>query len=108
MDPQVRREYDEIRALIRENEKSFNRRMDRAEKRMDRAEERMNRAEERMNRAEERMEKFDRRIEATRKLVEAGMKIVLRLGQGQAELRKSQQAFLDSLRKGGNGRHRAS
>ena len=122
MDPQVRQEFDEIRSLLRESEKSFNRRMDRAEKRMDRAEERMdradermdraearmNRAEERMNRAEERMEKFDRRIEATRKLVEAGMKIVVRLGQGQEELRKSQQAFLDSLRKGGNGRHRAS
>lgn len=122
MDPQVRQEFDEIRSLIRDNEKSFNRRMDRAEKRMDlaakrmdraeermdRADERMDRAEERMNRADERMEKFDRRIEATRKLVEAGMKIVLRLGRGQEELRKSQQAFLDSLRKGGNGRHRAS
>ena len=115
MEASIRKEFDEIRSLLRETERSFNRRMDRAEQRMDRAEQRMDRAEQRMDRAEERMgradermEKFDRRIEATRKLVEAGMKIVVRLGQRQEELRKSQQAFLDSLRKGGNCSHHRS
>ncbi len=93
MDANIRQEFDAIRTLLHATETSFNRRMDRAEQRMERA--------------EERMEKFDRRIEATRKLVEAGMKIVVRLGQSQEELRKSQKAFLDSLRKGGNG-HRHS
>jgi hypothetical protein len=69
--------------------------------------ERGNQMEARFN---ERMEIFDRRLEAMRKLVEAGMKIVTRMGQRQhameeaiRDLAKSQKAFLDSLRKGGNG-----
>jgi hypothetical protein len=59
-----------------------------------------------MDRAEERMEKFDRQLQATRKLVEAGMRIVMQLGKDQRELKKSQKALIDSLRRGGNGRHR--
>jgi chromosome segregation ATPase len=95
----------------------FNQRMDRAEARMDRAEARMDRAEARMDRAEKRMEKFDKRLEATRKIVEVGMKLMVRLEQRDnildaklealaesvRELTKSQKAFIDSLRKGGNG-----
>ena len=121
MDPRVRTELDEIWSLLhamaeRENQMEirFNRRMERAEQRMERAEQRMDRADQRMDRAEQRMEKFDRRLEATRKLVEAGMKLLLQLGQRQKameaefrqsirELNKSQKAFLDSLRRGGNG-----
>ena len=68
---------------------------------------------QRMERAEQRMEKFDLRLEATRKLVEAGMKIVVRMEERHValeetvrELAKSQKAFLDSLRKGGNGSRR--
>jgi MoaA/NifB/PqqE/SkfB family radical SAM enzyme len=67
-----------------------------------------------MERAEQRMEVFDRRLEAMRKLVEAGMKIVTRMGQRQQameeailDLAKSQKAFLDSLRKAGNGSRHA-
>ena len=67
----------------------------------------------RMDRAEQNMQKFDRRLEATRKLVEAGIKIVADLARTQKatqlelrQLAKSQQAFLDSLRKGGNGHGR--
>lgn len=63
-----------------------------------------------MELADKRMDLFDRRLEATRKLVEAGMRIMMRMGQRQRameeairELAKSQKAFLDSLRKGGNG-----
>jgi DNA repair exonuclease SbcCD ATPase subunit len=126
MDPKGRSEYDKILSLLhamaeRENqiELRFNRRMDRAEKRMDQAEKRMDRAEERMDRAEERMEKFDRRLEATRKLVEAGIKFVVRMEQRHhaemegiresiRELNKSQKAFLDSLRKSGNGYRRSA
>jgi chromosome segregation ATPase len=92
-------------------------RMDRAEKRADRAEKRMEKFDQRMDRAELWMEKFDRRLEATRKLVEAGMKIVVRMEQRQKhmeirmdqltvtvrDLAKLQKAFLDSMRKGGNG-----
>lgn len=68
-----------------------------------------------MERAEQRMEKFDLRLEATRKLVEAGMKIVLRIEERHLaleetvrELAKSQKAFLDSLRKSGNGSRRGA
>ncbi len=50
------------------------------------------------------MEKFDRRLEATRKLVEAAREIVARLPQSQKELVKSQNAFLDWLRRRRNGR----
>ena len=124
MEPEARAEFDEIWSLLhamaeRENQMEirFNRRMERAEQRMERAERRMERADQRMERADQRMEKFDRRLEATRKLVEAGMKLLLQLGQRQKamesgmeefrqsirELNKSQKAFLDSLRKGGNG-----
>jgi dsDNA-binding SOS-regulon protein len=81
----------------------------------------------RMDRADERTEKFDRRLEATRKIVEVGMKLMVRLEQGQRESRalfdelaqshkdlskshkelaKSQKAFIDSLRRGGNGNGR--
>ena len=110
MEPAVEKRFERIESLLhamadRENEMElrFNRRMDRAEQRMDRA-------EERMDRAEERMEKFDRRLEATRKLVEAGMKIVLQIGQrqkaneiGLRRLEKSVEAFVNSMKRGGNG-----
>jgi hypothetical protein len=56
------------------------------------------------------MEKFDKRLEATRKLVEAGMKIVLQIGQRQKateiglnRLEKSVEAFVNSMKKAGNG-----
>src|SRR5271165_5740258 len=103
MEPEVERRFERIESLLhamteRENQMEirFNRRMDRAEHRADRA-------DQRMDRAEERIEKFDKRLEATRKLVEAGMKIVLQLGQQQKELDKSLKAFVDSLKRGGNG-----
>lgn len=115
MDPEVR--FQRIESLLhamaeRENqmELRFNRRMDRAEARMDRAEERMDRAEAA---SAKRMELFDKRLEATRRLVQGGMKMVIEIGRRQKEnqveireLRKSQQAYFDSLRRGnGNGRH---
>jgi hypothetical protein len=82
MDPEVRAEFDEMREAHR-------------------------RAMERMDRAEKRMEKFDEQIQATRKLVEAGIKIVSRLAADTRELKRSQKAFLDSLRNAGNGRRHA-
>ena len=80
-----------------------------AEARFERIEEsfrrRHERAMQRMDLAEKRMEKFDQRLEATHRLVEPGMKIVMRLTADTRELKKSQKAFLDSLKKGGNGAH---
>lgn len=63
-------------------------------------------AMKRVEAAEKRMEKFDQRLEATRRLVEAGMKIVVRLDRRQGDLEKTQKAFMDWLRKGGNGNGR--
>jgi hypothetical protein len=83
-------------------------RMDKAEAREakdhGRAMERMDRAIERLELAEKRMEKFDQQLQATRKLVIAGMKIVSHLAADTRELKRSQKAFLDSLRHAGNSR----
>ena len=71
------------------------------------AEVRMAKSDERMAKYDERMAKFDKRLEATRRLVEAGMKIVSHLAADTRELKRSQKAFLDSLRNSGNGRRHA-
>jgi archaellum component FlaC len=94
----------------------------RAEVRMDRWEERANRADGRMDRMEERAnlmeERFNRRLNGITKIIQTGMKMLVRLEKAQAELAEAQrelaasqkvtdrqlQAFLDSLRKGKNGR----
>ena len=93
MEREVRERYERMEALLRAGV------------------ERGNQMEARFN---ERREIFDRRLEAMRKLVEAGMKIVTRIWQRQhameeaiRDLAKSQKAFLDSLRKGGNGSRHA-
>ena len=124
MEPEVR--FERIEALLhamaeRENQMEirFNRSADQAKARMDRADQRMEkfdrrvevaekRFETRMEAAEKRSDKFDLQLQATRRLVEAGMKIVVQLGKSHRELEKSQKAFLDSLRKGGNGNGRRS
>jgi peptidoglycan hydrolase CwlO-like protein len=135
MDPEVRAEFDAIRSILRESAelgRATDKRMDRAEKRMDHAEKRTDRAEKRMDRhdrkmealdaawrervdradqrmdhADKRMDKFDQQLQAMRKLVEAGMKIVSQLAADTRELKRSQKAFLDSLRNAGNGRRHA-
>jgi len=107
MDPKVRAEFDEMR----EAHRLAMERMDRAEKRMDRHDRKMEALDaawrERMDRADQRMEKFDQQLQAMRKLVEAGMKIVSQLAADTRELKRSQKAFLDSLRNSGNGRRHA-
>ena len=58
----------------------------------------------RQDRADRRQDKFDRQLRATAKLVAEGIKMVRRLARDTHELQRSQKAFLDSLRHGGNGR----
>jgi hypothetical protein len=100
MDPKVRAEFDEMREAHRL-----------AIKRMDRHDRKMEALDAawraRMDRADQRMEKFDQQLQAMRKLVEAGMKIVSHLAADTRELKRSQKAFLDSLRNSGNGRRHA-
>jgi hypothetical protein len=100
MDPEVRAEFDEMREAHR-------RAMERMDKADARAAENHRRAMERMDRADKRMEKFDQQLQAMRKLVEAGIKIVGQLAADTRELKRSQKAFLDSLRNSGNGRRHA-
>jgi predicted secreted acid phosphatase len=108
MEREVRERFERMEALLRVG-------IERGNQMHAQFHERMERAEQRTERAEQRMEIFDRRLEAMRKLVEAGMKIVMRMGQRQQEmeeairdLAKSQKAFLDSLRKAGNGSRRTA
>ena len=114
MEREVRERFERIEALLRAGVERDNQTHAQFKERMELSEKRLERAEQRMEHAEQRMEKFDRRLEAMRKLVEAGMKIVTRMGQRQQameeairDLAKSQKAFLDSLRKGGNGSRHA-
>ena len=51
---------------------------------------------------------FDLRLERTWELVREAREILARMPRQQRALEKSQKAFLDSLRKGGNGSHRSS
>jgi hypothetical protein len=100
MDPKVRAEFDEMR----EAHRLAMERMDRHDRKME-ALDAAWRA--RMDRADKRMDKFDQQLQAMRKLVEAGMKIVSHLAADTRELKRSQKAFLDSLRNSGNGRRHA-
>jgi hypothetical protein len=118
MEPEVKREFDEIRAIIRRGElrgEAMERRWDRAH---EKAMARMDRADQRMDRADQRMDTFDKKLEATRKLVQEGMRLVIawdkrhklemaELRKSQEDLRKSQKAFFDSFRNG-NGHRRSS
>jgi division protein CdvB (Snf7/Vps24/ESCRT-III family) len=110
MDDRVRQEYDEIKAILR----GVAERQADAEARMDRAEERMTRAEARMDRSDAR---FDRRMRGFEKLVKIGMKEIAELRRlsretdyklnaliaSQDRTEATLRAFMESLRKGGNG-----
>ena len=132
MEAEVRRELDEIRAILRvvaERQAASEKRMDRAEVRMDKADARMDRAEARMDRADARAREAAREADARARESDArfekrmkdferiGMKEILELRRLHREsehklnaLIDSQQrteaalrAFMDSLRRGGNG-----
>ncbi len=128
MDDSVRQEYEEIKAILRgvaeqqaDAEARSGARVKRADARMDRAETRMDRAEERMNRADARSllleARFEKRMRGFETLAKIGMKEIAELrrlsrenqyklnaliashGRTEATLR----AFMESLRKSGNG-----
>jgi len=121
MEPEVEARFERIESILhamaeRENrmEIRFDKQHAQAMQRMDRVQERQKKAdarfEEHQKRFEEHQKIADRKMEATRKLVEMGMRMMLQLRQQQKatqvelrDLAKSQKAFLDSLRLGGNG-----
>jgi hypothetical protein len=65
---------------------------------------RQDRFDKQLQAAAVRQDRFDRQLQATAKLVAEGVKIVRTLARDTRELKRSQKAFLDSLRHGGNGR----
>ncbi len=107
MEADVRQEFEEIKAILKAVAKS----QAAADARMDRAETRMDRFDARMDRSDER---FDKRMRGFEKLVRIGMAELRRfeketdrkidaLVDAQQRTEASLKAFLDSLRKGGNG-----
>ena len=110
MEADVRREFDEIKAILKAVAKS----QAAADARMDRLDARMDRADARMDRSDER---FDKRMRGFEKLVRIGAAELRRfeketdrkidaLVDAQQRTEASLKAFLDSLRKGGNGHQR--
>ena len=96
MEPEVRREFDEIRAILRvvaERQAAAEARMDRTDARMDRTEARMDRMDAR----------FEKRMHGFEKLVQIGMKETMELRRSQQRTEASLRAFMASLRRGGNG-----
>jgi DNA repair exonuclease SbcCD ATPase subunit len=103
MEAEVRRELDEIRAILRavaERQAASEKRMDRAEARMDRAEERMDRFDARVRESDAR---FEKRMKGFENLARLGMKEIEKLGRSQQRTEATLRAFMDSLRRGGNG-----
>jgi division protein CdvB (Snf7/Vps24/ESCRT-III family) len=117
MEAEVRREFDEIRAILRavaERQAASEARMDRAEARMDKAEARMDRFDARARESDAR---FEKRMKGFETLARIGMKEIVELRRLHREsehklnaLIDSHQrteaalrAFMDSLRRGGNG-----
>lgn len=117
----VRERFERIEAIL----EGIAERQDRAEKRQDRfdkqlqasaarqdrwdkqfqaAAARQDRFDKQLQAAAARQDRFDRQLQATAKLVAEGIKIVRTLARDTRELQRSQKAFLDSLRHGGNGR----
>jgi hypothetical protein len=86
VETQVRERYERIEAIL----EAIARRQDRFDKQL--------------QAAAARQDRFDTQLQATAKLVAEGIKIVRTLARDTRELKRSQKAFLDSLRQAGNGR----
>jgi hypothetical protein len=89
MEAEVRQEFNEIRAILRgvaEREAAAGLRMDRADERMDRMDAR-----------------FEKRMRGFEKLAQIGMKEMVDLRRSQQRTETALQAFIASLRRGGNG-----
>lgn len=95
MQPQVRERFERIEAIL----ENIARRQDRFDKQLAAV-------DRQLAAAAARQDRFDRQLQATARLVAEGIKIVRTLAQDTRELKRSQKAFLDSLRQAGNRRGR--
>ena len=110
MDPEVEERFRRTESLLHAMAERENQIEKRFTERMDRAFDRLDKADQRADKADQRMDKFDRRLEAIGKLIQTGMKLLVRnsekiedLAGTVKALAKKQDAFIDSLRRGGNG-----
>jgi hypothetical protein len=104
---EVRARFERIEAIldaIARRQDRFEQHLQAAAARQDRAERRQDRFEQQLQAAARRQDRIDKQLQATAKLVAEGIKIVRGLARDTRELKRSQKAFLDSLRHGGNGR----
>ena len=93
VEPAVRERFERIESIL----ESIATRQDRADRRQDRF-------DRQLQAAAARQDRFDKQLQATAKLVAEGIKIVRTLARDTRELQRSQKAFLESFRHGGNGR----
>jgi hypothetical protein len=118
---EVRERFERIEAIL----DAVAKRQDRADRRADRAERRQDRFDKQLQASAARQDRFDKHLEADRaaaaaradrldkqiqviaRLVAEGIKMVRTMRAETRELQRSQKAFLDSLRHGGNGRHKS-
>jgi response regulator of citrate/malate metabolism len=100
MEPEVRERFERIEAILERGAL----RQDRFDKQLEAAARRQDRFDKQLEAAARRQDRFDRQLQVTAKLVAEGIRIVRTLARDTRELQRSQQAFLDSLRHGGNGR----
>jgi response regulator of citrate/malate metabolism len=100
VEAEVRERFERIEAIL----ESIARRQDRFDKQLQASAARQDRVDKQLQASTARHDRIDRQLHATAKLVAEGIKIVRTLARDTRELKRSQQAFLDSLRHGGNGR----
>ena len=111
METEVRARFERIEAILevvtRQNREAMAR-MDRADTRMDRADARTDRADARMKEFDARVRemdaRFQKRMRGFEKLAMMGLKELSQLRRAQQRTETSLNAFIDSLRSGGNGR----
>jgi hypothetical protein len=114
VEAEVRERFERIEAILESIARRQDRfdkqlqaaaaRQDRFDKHLQAAAARQDRFDEQLNAAAARQDRFDKQLQATAKLVAEGIKIVRTLARDTRELKRSQKAFLDSLRRAGNGR----
>jgi succinate dehydrogenase/fumarate reductase flavoprotein subunit len=100
VETEVRERFERIEAIL----EAVARRQDRFDKQLQAAAARQDRFDKQLHAAAARQDRFDKQLKVTAKLVAEGIKIVRTLARDTRELKRSQKAFLDSLRHGGNGR----
>ena len=107
MEADVQARFERIEAIleaIAARQDRFDKHLQAAAARQDRFDKQLQAAAARQDRADSRMDRIDKQLQVTAKLVAEGVKLVRTLARDTRELQRSQKAFLDSLRHGGNGR----